>query len=301
LWRDRLGTEQVQFLLTFEETLIWRNWFDNEQLNGGAWFFASWRLPSGREGVYRFVDAPSYPEFIPPVGWRVTATLEVRGRGMAPQSHQPPEIDGDVAMLLHFDVDEPFVDSSSNHYSVATFGGAFSDDAGALFDGSLTTDGSAGSRCEISGPLLQIPPNVEFTLDIALKFGSFNNGLQVLGNPTTGTSSTYLKQTVDGLSFRYAGGSDQSLGAAAVDTWHRVRICLSMAGTPTLYGFLDGNLVYTDTTTGVAAGTESDAWFIGTKSSNLPLDGQIDELQLKLNVCESTSNYTPSGEPFPNP
>jgi len=87
LWRDRGGSEQVQFLLTFEQVQTWLDWFENDQVQGGAWFAATWRLPSGRDGVYRFIDAPSYPEFIPIVGWRVTATLEVRGRGMAPQSH----------------------------------------------------------------------------------------------------------------------------------------------------------------------------------------------------------------------
>lgn len=90
LYRDRGGAESVQFLLTFDQTLIWRDWIDSDLLNGGAWFAATWRLPSGRNGVYRFIDTPSYPEFVPVVGWRVTALLEVRGRGMAPQKEDPP-------------------------------------------------------------------------------------------------------------------------------------------------------------------------------------------------------------------
>lgn len=90
LWRDRLGTEPVQFLLTFEQVAIWLAWFENEQLHGGAWFAATWRLPSGRDGVFRFIEPPSYPEFVPVVGWRVTAVMEVRGRGMPPRSHVVP-------------------------------------------------------------------------------------------------------------------------------------------------------------------------------------------------------------------
>ena len=86
LWRDRHGVEPVQFLLTFEQTLIWRNWFEIDQVQGGAWFSATWRLPSGRNGVYRFMDSPGFPEFVPKIGWRVSALVEVRGRGMAPQS-----------------------------------------------------------------------------------------------------------------------------------------------------------------------------------------------------------------------
>lgn len=86
LWRDRHGTIPVQFLMTFEQVAIWLDWIETEQVNGGAWFAADWRVPFGRTGVFRFMSAPTYPEFIPIVGWRVSAEVEVRGRGMPPES-----------------------------------------------------------------------------------------------------------------------------------------------------------------------------------------------------------------------
>lgn len=101
LYRDRGGSEPVQFLMTFAQVQTWLEWISNEQVEGGAWFAATWRLPSGRNGVYRFMDSPSYPEFVPVVGWRVTANVEVRGRGMAPQSHVA------FTSLFHHHFDRP--------------------------------------------------------------------------------------------------------------------------------------------------------------------------------------------------
>ena len=128
LWRDRLGTVPVEFMFTFAEVAIWRDWIANKLLEGGAWFAAPWRLPSGRSGVYRFVETPSYPEYLPPVGWRVSGLLEVRGRGMPPRGHafpwEPVLRDGTFRYSLvdDFNIADPDFDETTLTLAQGTFG-----------------------------------------------------------------------------------------------------------------------------------------------------------------------------------
>jgi len=128
LWRDQLFTAPVQFIMTFEQIATWLAWIENEQVQGGAWFAATWRAPFGRDGVFRFIELPSYPEFVPKVGWRATATVEVRGRGMAPQSHrftwQPVLRDGlfRYSLVDDFDIADPMFDETTLTEAQGAFG-----------------------------------------------------------------------------------------------------------------------------------------------------------------------------------
>lgn len=83
LQRDLLQREQVAFLFTFAQAEVFRAWWRDTLVFGGCWFGAHWPLPQGvPEGGYRFrrfVGAPTWSEFLPGVGWSVTAVLEVRG------------------------------------------------------------------------------------------------------------------------------------------------------------------------------------------------------------------------------
>ncbi|KQV85428.1 hypothetical protein ASC87_06980 [Rhizobacter sp. Root1221] len=85
LQRDLLQREQAAFLFTFAQAEVFRSWWRDTLVFGGCWFGAHWPLPQGvPEGAYRFrrfVGTPTWSEFLPGVGWNVTAVLEVRGLG----------------------------------------------------------------------------------------------------------------------------------------------------------------------------------------------------------------------------
>lgn len=84
LQRDRLAGQQVDFIFTNAQAAIFAAWVKNDLLAGGAWFSANWPQPQGGTGVRRFVGAPSYPQYMPTFGWRVSAVCEVRGKGRLP-------------------------------------------------------------------------------------------------------------------------------------------------------------------------------------------------------------------------
>lgn len=78
--RDRRATVQLEFAFNFKQLTVFSAWL--EEINkGGAWFSASapkWPSPEGGTSEYRFIGAPSYPRYIPNVGWRISALAEVR-------------------------------------------------------------------------------------------------------------------------------------------------------------------------------------------------------------------------------
>lgn len=88
---DRLSTQSLQFVLWSEaQVQAWVNWYRDDLDNGGAWFLATWPQPEGGSGVRRFVGAPGFPEYLGPGrGWRVSADVQIRGRGLAPVRYVP--------------------------------------------------------------------------------------------------------------------------------------------------------------------------------------------------------------------
>lgn len=97
LQRDLLQREQAAFIFTFEQAEVFRAWWQDVLIFGGCWFGAHWPLPQAvPDGGYRFrrfVGAPTWADFIPGVGWGVTAVFEVRGLGT------PEVIDGGGSTL----------------------------------------------------------------------------------------------------------------------------------------------------------------------------------------------------------
>lgn len=85
--RDRIETQQLSFVFTFDETAIFDAWFKDDLSDGGAWFAASWPLPRGGIGVRKFIGALEWSEYFTNVGWRLNATCEVRGLGILPTAH----------------------------------------------------------------------------------------------------------------------------------------------------------------------------------------------------------------------
>jgi hypothetical protein len=83
--RDRLAMQQLVFVLpTFAECALFRDWWKSKLVYGASWFTATWVLPQGMvSAVRRFVGVPRW-EYIASIGWRITATCELRGAGMDP-------------------------------------------------------------------------------------------------------------------------------------------------------------------------------------------------------------------------
>jgi hypothetical protein len=87
--RDFHARQRVQWMLTADQAETWQTWWREELQRGGLWFAANWPLLQGRvDNVYRFAGPPTW-DFIPggPRGRgmrRVSAALEVRGRGALP-------------------------------------------------------------------------------------------------------------------------------------------------------------------------------------------------------------------------
>lgn len=97
--RDRLATQQVAFVFTFAEAAVFRAWWKDTLVYGGAWFAATWPLPQGLiVGVRKFLGTPKWSEYLPNVGWRVMAVCEVRARGELPVAQETYTVDLDATV-----------------------------------------------------------------------------------------------------------------------------------------------------------------------------------------------------------
>lgn len=88
--RDRAGTRSVAFTFTPVQAREFREWYQEWVTMGGGMFAAPWPMPWGRgPHVFRFVEPPTWQLIgggIDGQGyWRVTADVELRGRGEMPE------------------------------------------------------------------------------------------------------------------------------------------------------------------------------------------------------------------------
>jgi hypothetical protein len=115
--RDRHGMQALEFILQSEQQVAdWVEWGNMMLGDWGHWFAAEWPQPQGGIGVRRFVGTPSYPAYLPLVGWRVQADVEMRGRGELPMIVVSNCTEGaqvldtafaEVALLYEFRVNDP--------------------------------------------------------------------------------------------------------------------------------------------------------------------------------------------------
>ena len=79
--RDRLQFERATWSVTAAQVEVFRAWWETDLRNGGAWFNATFPVPEGLvEKQHCFRTQPRYG-FVPGGFWKVSAVLEVRGRG----------------------------------------------------------------------------------------------------------------------------------------------------------------------------------------------------------------------------
>ena len=88
--RDYLGTREVSFIYTPAQAEIFRDWWAKWLSRGAGWFVADWPLLPQRIGnVFRFTKPPTWALEGGTINgqgyWRVSATVEIRGRGMLPE------------------------------------------------------------------------------------------------------------------------------------------------------------------------------------------------------------------------
>ena len=85
LQRDYLATQRVEWaLLTADEADAFNGWWRVTLTSGGAWFASTWPAPQGWVSIVRrFVGAPQWTH-LPGGMWHVSASVQVRGRGMPP-------------------------------------------------------------------------------------------------------------------------------------------------------------------------------------------------------------------------
>lgn len=83
--QDQLVSQPVTFvLLTGDQVDNWLIFGRTTLHDWAGWFAARWSHPLGGVGVRRFVGVPNYPQSLPGVGWRVSAQVQMRGRGEIP-------------------------------------------------------------------------------------------------------------------------------------------------------------------------------------------------------------------------
>lgn len=84
--RDQRKVEQISFPpMSVEQYAVFRAWWRDDLILGGAWFAADWPLPHGIvTAVRRFIGAPRW-SFVAGGLWRITAQCEVRGLSLLPE------------------------------------------------------------------------------------------------------------------------------------------------------------------------------------------------------------------------
>ena len=89
LQRDYHGTKDISFIYTPDEAAKFRFWWAKWLARGAGWFVADWPLlPQRKDNVFRFTKPPQWTLEGGGINgqgyWRVSATVEIRGRGMLP-------------------------------------------------------------------------------------------------------------------------------------------------------------------------------------------------------------------------
>lgn len=140
--RDRAGTRSVAFTYTPAQAREFREWYQEWVTMGGGMFAAPWPMPWGRgPHVFRFVEPPTWQLIgggIDGQGyWRVTADVELRGRGEMPtldvlvvtSKPYPYEFSDslETSSPLFYDVPHPFWSDSLGTSAPAFIAGSLRD------------------------------------------------------------------------------------------------------------------------------------------------------------------------------
>ena len=98
LQRDYLATQHVEWaVLSVSEAAAFDDWWKNTLTYGGAWFASTWPAPQGWISIgRRFIGAPQWTH-LPGGFWKVSAQVQVRGRGAMPTRQSIGTVNGTAA------------------------------------------------------------------------------------------------------------------------------------------------------------------------------------------------------------
>ena len=94
--RDYLATQRLEWFFSVAEALAFDQWWKGTLAQGGAWFASTWPAPQGWVSlIRRFIGAPTWTH-VPGGFWRVSAQVQMRGRGLPPQAYVNVDLDAIV-------------------------------------------------------------------------------------------------------------------------------------------------------------------------------------------------------------
>jgi hypothetical protein len=203
-----------------------------------------------------------------------------------------------VSALLHMDGSNgstTFVDSSSNEFTVSSFGNAQISTASPKYGtGALTLDGS--------GDYLTLPADTafqfgtgDFTVEcwVYVNSGNTNDGLFTFGGISSGLAVSILSGQ-----WRVTTTGSDGTAVSSVTTGQWLHLAVSRSGT-NLRMFIDGLQVgatITDSTN-----LSDNQLKIGYYyDSSFAINALIDEFRVTKGVARYTSNFTPPTAAFPN-
>lgn len=285
---DRLASVPLNFVFfSAAQVSVFSDWVRTSLAYAGAWFSADWPTPQGGTNVYRFVGTPSYPEFLGNGrGWRVSAQVQLRGRGMPPQVSCDPFY-ASVELLIPFD--GSFNDKSAKHHSVLVDGPVITTDA---LVGTGAGDFSGGGSISTSPFTI----SGDFTMEVAVKcdltsvqpIWIFDTG----GPPYFyGAASTNNGTSLD-FSWNILGNTLSSTGAPYLpNVWYRTAVSKNGSA---IRVFVDGDLISTiNPATDVsisALGIQIGGPYSGIAGMNA-FHGLMDQLRLTVGAGRYTESY----------
>ena len=289
--RDRLAVQQVMFTFTFSEAAVFRIWWKDDLTYGAAWFSSGWPHPSGvQDAVRRFVGMPRW-SLLANYGWQVSATLEVRGQGMLPQSADVPFF---ADASLYVSGRTSIVDATGRN-AVTPFGVSNVPGPGGL--GWMQFDsGSTG-----------VSVNPSFPADFDFSAGEFTFDCWVWVDPSIG--SPWCPMGCEGWEWAVITGSNIALNSTfsssgqwaasrTVPASTAVHMAFAYDGT-TMRCFLNG-VGSVAPKQGSPATTYASSLWIGKNGASgfpYPFKGYIREVRV-VRRCLWTRNFTPYPGPY---
>lgn len=310
-WTDRLSTQSLDFIFkTGTQLQTWLDWYHLTLHDGAGWFAASWPQPEGGVGVRRFVGAPSYPEYLSEkLGWRVSAQVQIRGRGVLPTD------DGDEfwsQVLLHLNADD--ISNFKRDWSVLDFATGINGSPGPALNtahpkfGPGCIDLTFGEIVVAEDHVYSTPMgSAEFTLqwwtwvlsypvnanDRIAFFGAFNLGI----NPAGGGDlmGTEINDLVGGGRTEYAPSVPD--GSYPIGQWVHSALTRTNDGIEAHIDiFIDGEIQTPSSTFSAnsTAGTTGFSWVGGGGGTSC----LIDDFQLTagVNRYRGLTSFTPPGK-----
>lgn len=293
--RDFSGEEEVQWEFTAEQALVFDDFWKDGLKFGGSWFVSTWPSAHTEDvAVRRFKTSPKW-SLIGHEYWRVSATLDVRGRGVAPM-YTP-------GLVAAFDFQTGFVDLVRPSRGLTIAGGFVADTVNFV-------NGTQSARLSTTD-YFGLPASADFgfgTGDFGIEFHYY------LPNPPGGQSidmvglnekfnlywnggASLQNQPLSSVASNSVPSGDSNVfthcffGRQAGRMYHSKNGVFG--GTPNYFGPVPDTAYNVGATAFIAFGnrTLGGPFFSGTWS--------VDRIRVYKGLCPYTSNFTPETGAYP--